>query len=197
METLVSDLRPGADNSLWGLVLVFGGLLGFLSWSDIYRDRYVPDVASLGLLFAAIAVTPLLWDNLPIHYIWAGALGAFVIAAWFVGAWADGDMKILLAYAVLLGPLALPALVLACFLILLYSVPVMLRALRSEEKLPRGQRLGVSAGVPGIALALPLVIVIWTDGDLLGLVLLGTIIGSALLSALAARLATDRAEESI
>lgn len=148
---------------LLGAIIVIGALLGFLSWSDLRRDRYVPDRGTLPLLALGIALPPLIYEDLWAHYIAAAAISSFVLFAWFLGAWADGDLKIFIAYALLLGLGALPVIVLACFLILLYSIPTMLRALREKRDAPRGQRLGVSPGVPGIALALPLGILLWSS----------------------------------
>lgn len=200
MTPLLPELRPELDPlALGGVVLVFGILLGFASWTDTRRGRYVPDTSSMGLLFAAIAATPLLWENLSVHLLWAGALGTAVVIAWFVGAWADGDMKIFLAYAVLLGPLALPTIVLACFFILLYSVPTMIKTIRSKEKLPRGHRLGTAPGVPGIALALPAAVWLWAGSGEIALYLLAIGFVSYILSEVGSRALAGslREEESL
>ena len=161
MNLLWPELQVDPKGLLAALA-VSGLLLGYLSWSDLRRDRYVPDRGTLPLLALALALPPLIYDDLWSHYIAAAAISMFVLFAWFIGAWADGDLKIFVAYALFLGLGALPVIVLACFIILLYSVPTMWRAFREKRDAPRGQRLGTSPGVPGIALALPLGFWLWS-----------------------------------
>lgn len=164
MDLLWPQLRPEVGVlEMAPLAVLFAVLLGFLVWSDVFRDRYTPDRATLPLLAAAWVVPPLLFQNLVGHYVAAVVISLFLLLAWFFGAWADGDLKIFLAYAFLLALAALPVLVLACLLILLYSIPTMIRTWPNRKNLPRGERLGAAPGVPGIALALPLGIALWVD----------------------------------
>lgn len=155
--TFLPEIRAGVTPStLIGLAVVFAFLLGYAVWTDLFRGRTIRDLASLGLVFAAAACLPLVFEDPVRHLAWAVSIAFFVSAAWMAGAFADGDLKIYLAYCLLLGPLALPVILLSWILIISYSLPTIVRNARSKEKLPRGQRLGSAPGAPGIALALPL-----------------------------------------
>lgn len=150
-------MRPELGSpELIGLALVYALLLGWAFWTDLFRSRTIRDTASLGLVFVSAAVLPLIWPEPKTHLIWAAGISAFVFFAWMVGAFADGDLKIYLAYALLLGPLAVPVILLSWVLIILYSIPTIVASVRSAEKKDRGQRLGTAPGAPGIVLALPL-----------------------------------------
>lgn len=156
-EPFEAALRPDIGVAeLIGVAAVYALLLGWAFWTDLFRGRTIRDTASLGLVFVSAATLPLLWAEPRVHLLWAFAISAFVFLSWLAGAFADGDLKIYLAYALLLGPLAIPVILLSWILILLYSLPTIVRSLRSGEKQPRGERLGTAAGAPGIVLSLPL-----------------------------------------
>jgi hypothetical protein len=150
-------LRSGVTSTeLLALAGVYAFLLGWAVWTDLFRQRTIRDTASLGLVFVSLAVLPLLWSDPGAHLLWALGVSAFAFGAWMVGAYADGDLKIYLAYALLLGPMAIPVILLSWVLIIAYSLPTIIRSARDDQERPAGQRLGSAPGGPGIALALPL-----------------------------------------
>lgn len=136
------------------LGVVFAVLLGYLCYTDIFQDKFVPDVASLGLVFAAWAAMPFIYSDPKRMLIWALGASLFFFVVFVLGAVADGDLKIYLAYAALLGPAAIPAAFISWVAIIIYSLPIMIRA-KEESGKAKGERLGVAPGVPGIAVALP------------------------------------------
>jgi hypothetical protein len=152
-----ASLRSGISQAqLLGVAGVYAFLLGWAVWTDLFRQRTIRDTASLGMLFVSLATVPLLWSDPRGHILWALGITLFVFGAWLVGAYADGDLKIFVAYAFLLGPMAIPVILLSWVLIILYSLPTIIASARDSEERPAGQRLGVAPGGPGIALALPL-----------------------------------------
>ena len=158
IEELLLDLhlRPFVTlPELIPLGVIFALLLGYASYTDIFRNKYISDVASLGLVFASWAALPLLWADSEKMLYWALGASAFFILLFVIGAIADGDLKIYLAYAALLGPASLLVAFLSWVIIIIYSLPIMIRARRQGGQ-KKGERLGVAPGGPGIALALPL-----------------------------------------
>lgn len=174
------------------LGIVFAVLLGYMCYTDIFRDKYVSDVSSLGLIFTAIATMPFVYSDPKRMLIWALAAALFFFVLFFVGAIADGDLKIYVAYAIILGPAALPAAFFSWILIIIYSIPFMRKA-RKEGVSKKGERLGVAPGVPGIALALPLTLALLLGTPLpWPALLLAGIVAVALVFWLVSRIATSK-----
>jgi Flp pilus assembly protein protease CpaA len=143
-----------------GLAFVWSILLGWSTYTDIFQNKTIPNTASMGMLFTAIAVAPFLYDNIEKHILWSVGLGLFFFLAFLLGAFADGDLKIYLAFAFLLGPAALIAALLSWVVIIIYSLPAIYQSLHKRKEKNRGERLGIAPAAPGIALSLPLTLML-------------------------------------
>lgn len=138
------------------LGVVVSLVLGWLSYTDLLQNKSVPNTGSMGLLFVSLAVFSFIYPDAQEHIFWALGLSAFFLVIFLIGAVADGDMKLYLAFSWFLGPAALLAALLSWIIVFLYSLPIIFRTLKSKEKKKPGQRLGVAPAVPAIALSLPL-----------------------------------------
>lgn len=152
-----------AGLTFWQLapaIAIVGAVLGYCAYTDLYRGRIIPNAASVGLIVGALAIVPIVVADPARHLIIAGIICVVLTLMTIVGVFAPGDWKLYCGLSILLGPAALVLIFLSFAIIILYSIPIALKTIKSRklsvEKPKAGHRLGTSPGAPGIALAFPL-----------------------------------------
>lgn len=161
------DLRPDlAAGDLIGLGIVLALLLGHAAYTDVFCGKVIRNTTNMAIAAAALAVVPLVYERPLVHLAWAAGIIVALGLIWFIGAIAAGDLKLYSALAILLGPAAIALVFISFVVIIVYSVPLMIRTRRqvraTGQELPRGERLGKPAAAPGIALSVPLTL--WAAG---------------------------------
>ena len=151
VELVRPHLRAGLDTGQLTVgVLLISVLLGVCSFTDLFRDRRIPNVITHSLLLAGLAAAPLLFANPASALINAGVLGGllFTMAITTSGV-GMGDVKLYTALTLLLGP--------AGWLLYLVSIPIGLiygLPFGQAQKRGRMRKFGVPMA-PAIALAFP------------------------------------------
>lgn len=158
------SLRVPATTAVLAVPMVLLALLlGYCAYTDLFRGNIIPNGATGGLFLAAVGVVPLLYENPLQHYLVAAVLCALMLPLMFSGM-GGGDVKLYMGLAVLLGPAFVIVFFASVFLVLAYSLPVMVRTVQRNRregiKARRGHRLGGAPAAPGIALGFPAMLVL-------------------------------------
>lgn len=172
-----------AGLTFWQLapaIAIVGAVLGYCAYTDLYKGRIIPNAASVGLIVGALAIVPIVVADPARHLIIAAVICIVLTLMTIIGVFAPGDWKLYCGLAVLLGPAALILIFLSFAIILLYSVPIALKTIKTRKlsvKKPKaGHRLGTSPGAPGIALAFPLTLYFIGLEPVYALALVGVIV---------------------
>lgn len=139
------------------VAFVVSVLLGHAAFTDIFKGRIIKNYITLSLAVLSLALVPFVYNNIASHVLAAIAVIVFVLIIGAIGAVAMGDVKLYAALTLLIGKAGLYMLFLSWFIIILYSITIMYKAVqkakKTGEKPPRGQRLGQAPGAPGIVIA--------------------------------------------
>lgn len=152
-------LRDGLGyNELALGVLMLAMLLGYCAYTDAFRGRIIRNAVTGGLLVGSIAVVPLLYNDPLAHMKSVGAAALIFFVVFWTGAIKEGDFKLYIGLAVLLGKAAILLAFVSWILMVTYSAPAMWAASRKRkaagEKLSKQNMTTAPAG-PSIAAAFP------------------------------------------
>jgi len=179
MDTFVL-LSPRAENPLldltlresinaqmlWPALVLVSCLLAHAIYTDLFCGRKITNSTSLSLFCLALAIVPLVYQHAGMHMLIAGGVIGFIFILYILGAIAEGDVKLYVGLAVLLGQAMIPLLLISWLLIIIYSLPIIFvthrERKRADSTMKFGQRLGAGPGGPGIALAFP--VTLWAAG---------------------------------
>lgn len=183
LDYWVEALRPSFQSGVDLPALLIGCfilavLLGYSTFTDL-RGKIIPNLVTVPLILAAATISPLLNENAGQVLLIGLASSLFFIALSFTGGFGGGDAKLLAALSLLLGGAVWAIYFIALVIGIIYALPVALRARRDGHFQGRIGKIKLQFG-PAIALALPVVILIWGTPSL-ALAFLGVGLGTLLL----------------
>jgi Flp pilus assembly protein protease CpaA len=156
-----AELRP----ELGLVALVLGGLilaavLGYVSFTDLFRGKRIPNRVSVPLIFGSMAAGPAIAQKPMTAIVFGVVASLFFFALGMTGGFGMGDSKLLCALAFLLGKAVIGVFFIAITIGLLYALPVMMKAGRDRR---RGKFDGKIRKIklqfgPAIAVAVALVV---------------------------------------
>jgi Flp pilus assembly protein protease CpaA len=111
-------------------------ILGYAWFHDVYRDRIIPDYISLPLIVIGIAFAPFIYAHPWQVWLTGLLLPLFILVfgATMNGKFGMGDVKLLTAFALLLGPGVLLVMVISSLFGLVWSLPTMWRYFGSRSQ---------------------------------------------------------------
>lgn len=150
-----NDKLASNQEEIWmiaGLCLI-ALLLGRAAYTDIFKDHIIENKVNLAILLVAL---PVFFLTYPINQLLAILIIAgFLLFLVFIGATAEGDLKLYFALSFVLSWASFLMIFLSWIIIIIYALPIAVKTARSKSELKEkpqfGHRLGKAPGAPGIA----------------------------------------------
>lgn len=114
---------------------IFACILGYAWFHDVHRGRIIPNYITLPLIAASAAFAPFIYKH-PWQLWLSGVLlplFIFLFGVTMSGKFGMGDVKLLTAFAFLLGPGVLIVLIVSAFIGIAWSLPTVVRYFRQPR----------------------------------------------------------------
>ena len=157
---------------VFGVVLAI--LLGHACYTDIFCNKIIKNQVNAAIFVICLVAAPFIFASIGSHLLVVLAVYIFLFFIALLGAAKMGDIKLYAGLTVVLGLAGIYMIFLSWLVIIIYSIPIMIKTVqenkRSGVKAKRGQRLGSAPGAPGIVIAFYLTsLAIGLDAQLVGI----------------------------
>lgn len=127
-------------------------LLGICAYTDLYQGWIIKNEVTGAIAVITTVSSLFLFDSPVKHFLIAAAMIVVIFALYMFGVFREGDLKIFSALAMLLAQGVVLMIFMSFTLIVLYSIPTMIKSFKSRDVAQaRGHRLGSAPAGPGIA----------------------------------------------